>query len=273
MTDARPDGVTPPTSQARSARSARRSATPPSGTGPAVAPGLTGRPWIEQAWRDVVFVHWRVDVSAVAPLLPAGTRPDTMALDGTDDGVTTWVGLIAFRFEDTRFPPVSVGSIGDFVEINVRVYTVDDRGQHGVVFLSLDAGKLAPTLGARVATGLPYRWAIAEQRSHDGRVAYAMRRHGTHLRSLLDVRVEEPIPEPTALETFLTARWGMHVRRAGRTRFWPNEHESWPLHRASVVSLRDDLIGAAGLPLELTTLEPDSVLYSPGVTTRFGLGR
>ena len=50
----------------------------------AVAPGLPGRPWISQDWLDVVFVHWRVDVSAVAPLLPAGTRPDTMALDAHD---------------------------------------------------------------------------------------------------------------------------------------------------------------------------------------------
>ena len=250
--------------------------TPTGGTPrlPAVAPGLPGRPWIEQAWRDVVFAHWRVDASAVAPLLPAGTRPDTLGLDGVDDGATTWVGLICFRFTDTRFPPVSVGRAGDFIEVNVRVYTVDDRGQHGVVFLSLDAGKLAPTVGARVATGLPYRWAVAEQRRPaPDRVAYAMRRHGTHLRSLLDVRVGPAVQEPTVVETFLTARWGMHVRRLGRTRFWPNEHESWPLHRASVVSLRDDLVGAAGLPFGLTELEPDSVLYSPGVTTRFGLGR
>lgn len=238
-----------------------------------VAPALPGRPWIEQAWRDVVFLHWRVDVSAVAPLLPPGVRPDTIGADGADDGATTWAGLLAFRFTDTRFPPVSVGRIGDFVEVNVRVYTVDDLGRHGVVFLSLDAGKLAPTVGARVATGLPYRWAVAEQRRGDDRVAYAVRRHGTHVRSMLDVRVGEPITEPTALETFLTARWGMHVHRAGRTRFWPNEHEPWPLRRASVVSLRDDLVGAAGLPFALTELEPDSVLYSPGVTTRFGLGR
>ncbi|ROS77896.1 hypothetical protein EDF24_0661 [Curtobacterium sp. PhB130] len=242
-----------------------------------VAPGLPGRPWISQDWLDVVFLHWRVDVSAVAPLLPAGTRPDTMAVEGTDDGVTTWVGLIAFRFEDTRFPPLGrlgrTGRIGDFVEVNVRVYTVDEQGQRGVVFLSLDAGKLLPTLGARVATGLPYRWADAAVRKRDGRVGYAMRRHGTHLRSVLDVRVGPAIAEPTALETFLTARWGMHVHRAGATRFWPNEHDTWALHRASVVSLRDDLVGAAGLPFALTELPPDSVLYSPGVTTRFGAGR
>jgi uncharacterized protein YqjF (DUF2071 family) len=241
---------------------------------PVVAPALRGRPWIEQAWRDVVFVHWRVDVSAVAPLLPAGVRPDTMALDGTDDGVTTWVGLIAFRFEDTRFPPLDVPDrLGAFVEVNVRVYTVDDAGRHGVVFLSLDAGRLAPAVGARALTGLPYHWAEAERRLGTDRVAYAMRRHGTRLRSLVDVHLGPAVEEPTALETFLTARWGMHVRRAGRTRFWPNEHEPWELRRASVRRLRDDLVGAVGLPFALTELPPDSVLYSPGVTTRFGVGR
>lgn len=240
----------------------------------AVAPRLPGRPWIQQDWRDVVFVHWRVDVSAVAPHLPPGVRPDTLGVDGIDDGVTTWVGLIAFRFTDTAFPPVRVGRVGDFVEVNVRVYTVDEQGRHGVVFLSLDAGKLLPTLGARAATALPYWWAHAEfRRPEPDRAAYAMRRHGTYTRSTVDVRVGARIEEPTSLETFLTARWGMHVARFGRTRFWPNEHETWPLHRASLVHLRDDLVASAGLPFGLTGLEPDSVLYAPGVTTRFGLGR
>ncbi len=183
------------------------------------APPLRGTPWISQDWLDVVFVHWRVDVSAVAPLLPAGAHPDTMAPDGTDDGATTWVGLIGFRFTDTRFPPLGglgrAGSVGDFVEVNVRVYTRDDQGRRGVAFLSLDAGKLLPTIGARVATGLPYWWAHAAIRKTDGRVGYAMRRHGTHLRSTFDVRVGDAVDEPTPLETFLTARWGMHVR-AGR---------------------------------------------------------
>ena len=173
-----------------------------------------------------------------------------------------------FELKKSR-PPVK----GDFVEVNVRVYTRDDQGRRGVAFLSLDAGKLLPTVGARVATALPYWWARAEVRTGGGRVGYAMRRHGTHLRSLFEVEVGEAVAEPSALETFLTARWGMHVRRAGATRYWPNEHEPWPLHRATLRTLRDDLVAAAGLPFGLTGLEPDSVLYSPGVTTRFGRGR
>jgi hypothetical protein len=237
------------------------------------APALPGRAFIAQGWQDVVFVHWRVDVSAVAPLLPAGTRPDTMAADGSDDGVSTWVGLIGFVFRDTAFPPLPpMRRLGTFVEVNVRVYTVDDRGRRGVVFLSLDAGRFPPAAAARAMLGLPYHWAQAAHRHRGDAVSYAMRRHGSSLRSRFDVTVGERIDEPTALEHFLTARWGMHVRRFGTTRFWPNEHDSWELHRASCDVLRDDLLGAAGLPRSLADVPPDSVLYSPGVTTTFAAG-
>lgn len=246
-------------------------------TGPAPilpsAPALPGRAFIRQGWDDVVFLHWRVDVSAVAPLLPAGTRPDTMAEDGTDDGATTWVGLIGFVFRDTQIPPLApMRRIGTFVEVNVRVYTVDRAGRRGVVFLSLDAGKFAPAVAARAGLGLPYHWAHAATRRRGRSVSYAMRRHGSSLRSRFDVTVGDAIAEPTPLEHFLSARWGMHVRRFGATRFWPNEHGAWPLHRADATLVADDLLGAAGLPRSLADVAPDSVLFSPGVVTTFAAG-
>ena len=45
-----------------------------------------------QGWRDATFLHWAVDPASVAPLLPAGTRPDVF------DGAT-YVGLIPFRMQ------------------------------------------------------------------------------------------------------------------------------------------------------------------------------
>jgi len=52
----------------------------------------------------------------------------------------------------------------------------------------------------------------------------------------------------------------------------PIHHEAWPLHAAALVELDDTLVSAAGLPF-LAGREPDSVLWSPGVTTDFGLPR
>jgi uncharacterized protein YqjF (DUF2071 family) len=82
------------------------------------------------------------------------------------------------------------------------------------------------------------------------------------------VRPGAPLARPTPLELFLTARWGMHVPWHGRTLHLPNEHPTWPLHRAELLDLDDELIPAAGLPRPPG--EPVSVLYSPGVAVRFG---
>jgi uncharacterized protein YqjF (DUF2071 family) len=85
--------------------------------------------------------------------------------------------------------------------------------------------------------------------------------------SRVRVRTGQPIAEPTPLERFLTARWGVHVSWYRRTLYLPNEHPQWPLYRAQLLDLDDHLVAAAGLPPPTTP--PVSVLYSPGVPVRF----
>ena len=83
----------------------------------------------------------------------------------------------------------------------------------------------------------------------------------------MTVRVGRPA-RPTPLEEWLTARWGLHARIGGRTRWVPNAHGPWPLYEAEVLELREDLIAAAGLVPAGDRLR---ALWSPGVRTRFGL--
>jgi uncharacterized protein len=74
------------------------------------------------------------------------------------------------------------------------------------------------------------------------------------------------------MEQFLTARWGLHATwYDGRLRYLPNQHPPWPLYRATLLRLEENLIGTAGLPPP--TSGPVSVLYSPGVPVRMGLPR
>lgn len=40
------------------------------------APQLTSRSLASQRWSQLVFLHWRVNPEAVAPLLPKGLVPD-----------------------------------------------------------------------------------------------------------------------------------------------------------------------------------------------------
>jgi hypothetical protein len=229
------------------------------------APPLPGRAVIAQHWRDAVFLHWRVDPAEVAGWLPPGTRPDATA-----DGAS-WVGLIPFRLERTAFPPLpAVPWLGTFLETNVRLYAVDDQGRRSVVFRSLDAQHLLPVLAARIALGLPYRWARMRGERSGSTLRYASERIEGRVRPRTRITARQ-LPERVegdALADFLTARWAMHVGRAGGTRYWRNEHESWPLFRGELQGLDDELLAAAGFP-GLASREPDSVLVSPGVTTRF----
>lgn len=256
-----------------------------------VAPALRGPVLTDQSWRDVAFLHWFVPPGAVAPLLPAGVRPDLLPLPGEP---RTAVGLVPFRMVGAglgRGP--AVPWLGSFWETNVRVYSVDATGRRGVVFLSLDASRLAVVVAARVALGLPYRW--SRMRGAEREVGgvrelawstLASRWPGPRgLRSRVVVRVGAPMPddaEDVALAQFLTARWGAHTAHGraprdgraryqrGRTWYVPNTHGPWPLRRAELLTLDDELLGAAGLP-DLARCPPDSVLFAEGVRTRFGL--
>jgi len=223
-------------------------------------------PMLTQHWLDLTFLHWAADPRLVAPLMPPGVRPDAF------DGVS-YIGLIAFRMHRVgwlRLPGLPY--LGSFPEANVRLYSVGPDGRRGVVFCSLEASRLVPVVAGRVGFRLPYHWAWMRVRRDGDVLTYeSLRRwpgpRGTHLR--LRVRIGEPIPEPSALEHFLTARWGLHATwHAGRAFYLPNEHPRWRLNRARLLDLDEDLVQAAGLPAPAS--QPLSVLYSPGVPVRAG---
>ena len=230
---------------------------------PREAPPLRRPVIFDQRWTDLTFLHWAVAPDAVAPLLPPGTHPDVFA-------GSTYVGLIPFRMRRAGpFTGLPVPYLGDFLETNVRLYSVDDSGRHGVVFRSLETSRLAVALFARLGLRLPYTWAaMSESVDGDCRVYRSRRRWPRpEYRTSVAVRVGGPV-EATDLERFLTARWGLHSRYGRRTIWIPNRHETWPLHEAALVRLDDELVAAAGLTVSgPPTLRP---LWSPGVHSYFG---
>lgn len=228
------------------------------------APALPGGAVLEQRWSDLVFLHWRCDPSEIAPLLPPGVIPDLF-------GGHTWMGLIPFRMSSTRLGGgPAIPYLGAFTEINVRLYGVDHAGRRGVVFASLEASRLAAVIAARTGFGLPYFWASASARLDDDVLHYRSRRHTRAApTTTISARATSVAVTADPLAEFLTARWLLFQSRGGRTVLMPNEHEPWPLQKAELIDLDDDLIAAAGIR-SIGDRAPDSVLYSPGVTTRFG---
>ena len=231
-------------------------------------PAPVKRPVMVQEWRDVAFLHWRVDPSVVDRLTPEGLEPDTF--DGS-----AWVGLVAFHMIDIGLPHTpAVPYLGTFPETNVRTYVKDRSGRPGVWFHSLEASRLLPVWVARAGYDLPYMWARMSIARSEGTIRYASSRRWpgpNGAGGVLSIEPEREPHAPDALDDFLTSRWGLYATgRSGKLSYAPVEHPAWPLHRASAPHVRDSLIAAAGYP---PPVDPPHVLYSPGVPVRVGLPR
>jgi uncharacterized protein YqjF (DUF2071 family) len=229
---------------------------------PITAPDLPLPVTFNQFWADLTFVHWPVRPEAVEHLYPTGTRPDVF------DGVT-YVGLVPFTMRRTAVgTAVPLPYFGTFQETNVRLYSIDAAGRRGVLFRSLETARLAVVPVVRATMGVPYTWArMRVTRSADEICYESMRRWPRRgLRCRMTVRVG-PEVQPTDLEVWLTARWGAHTRKAGRTWWVPNEHATWTLRSAEILDLDDELVAAAGVEAAGDRMR---ALFTPGVHARFG---
>lgn len=233
------------------------------------APALRGPVLMNQDWVDLTYVHWAVAPERVAALLPNGVHPDV--LDGR-----TYLGLVPFRMAHAGLGRRGrVPYLGDFLETNLRLYSVDDDGRRGVFFLTLDCERALVTLGARIGFGVHYRWATMRHEVLSGprRTTHhyvSAVRSRTEVATLdLEVEVGEAL-HPDDLDHFLSARWGLHTTIAGRSAYVPNQHAPWPLRHARVTRLEGTLLERAGFA-DLQERTPDHVAFSPGVHTEFGL--
>ncbi len=230
---------------------------------PVDPPALAGPVYIDQSWADLTFVHWPVRPDTIAHLYPPGTRPDVFA-----DGFT-YVALVPFFMARTAIgASLPLPYFGRFLETNIRLYSVDDAGRHGVLFRSLETARLAVVPTVRIAMGVPYTWARMRMTRSGDRITYETLRRWPQrgLRSQLTIDIGA-VATPTPLEMWLTARWGAHTRKAGRTWWVPNTHDAWPVRIADIVDIDDDLLAASGVQ---PAGEPLRALFSPGVRTQFG---
>jgi uncharacterized protein len=226
------------------------------------------RPVMLQGWYDLTSVHWAYEPAVVQRLLPKGFTVDTY-------GGSAWVGLIPFDMRRIRLPfGLSAGRWSSFPETNIRTYIVDRRGRRAVWFCSLDITRLAPTLVARAAYGLPYCWAsMSIEHPEPDVVRYVSKRRwprGDVASSRVAVRIGDELPEDAAdrdLCDFLSARWALGSTFLGKLLWAQVDHPPWVLHRADILELDESLLLAAGLAKP--TGEPVA-LWSPGVEVRIG---
>ena len=216
-------------------------------------------------WDELTFLHWRYPPDQVQRLLPSGLEVETF--DGS-----AWVGLVPFflRVGLPGVPPVPWAS--QFAETNVRTYVRSADGESGIWFFSLDAARLGAVLVARATYRLPYFWSRMRLERDATTIRYDCRRRwpgprGARSRAVIDIGDPFAPDELTDLDHFLTARWALYSAPRSGIHHARAFHDPWPLHRARVAALHDELVQAAGLPVP--TGQP-LVHYSPTVKVRIG---
>jgi uncharacterized protein YqjF (DUF2071 family) len=183
-----------------------------------------------------------------------------------------WIGLVPFLLTGLR-PSffTTLPWLSRFPETNLRTYVRGPDGKPAVWFYTLEADRLAAVLGARATFGLPYRWASMAVETQPDRVVYTSTRHPGSRPAHSRIAVRPGLPAAAGeLDLFLTARYRLYSRLLGMLVYADVEHAPWPLHRAELMTLDEDLFHACGLP------QPEGdplLLYSPGVDVRVGVVR
>jgi uncharacterized protein YqjF (DUF2071 family) len=212
-----------------------------------------GRWRMAQRWNDLLFAHWPIPVDEMARLLPAGLEVDTF------DGYA-WVGVVPFWMDQVRTRAVgerclTVPGTATFCELNLRTYVRSaTTGLRGVYFFSLDAASALAVIGARTFFHLPYFFAnMHRQIESDGTVEYSSRRllTGSRVRFKAHYRgLGEVGPSKTGtLEHFLTERYSLFTRKAGRLQVGHIHHLPWPLEAAEAEININELPAAHGITL------------------------
>ena len=212
-----------------------------------------GRWAMTQRWNDLLFAHWRVPATELAPLLPEGLQVDTFMGSG-------WLGVVPFWIDRIKFRGLpTIPGAHSFPELNLRTYVREPHsGVQGVYFFSLDARNLLAVAAARMLFHLPYYWAEMhlEQRS-EREFAYYSRRRFSSQPVIFSARYRGLGPtrkvvesRSGSLEYFLTERYCLFSRnRAGALVRANIHHVPWPLEHAEAEIERNDLAAAIGIQL------------------------
>jgi uncharacterized protein len=214
------------------------------------------RPWplpeerfaMTMTWESLLFAHWPLPPSRLAPLIPAGLELDLF--DGQ-----AWIAVVPFAMRNVgprfsnRLPWIS-----RFLELNVRTY-VTAAGKPGVFFLSLDAANPVAVEVARRRFRQPYFNARMRLREDGNWTVYESERTDRRLgpgRFAARYWAVGPVyrSSPGDLDHWLTERYALYaVDRGGGILRGDVHHRPWPLQVAEAEFQHNTVTDAHGIEL------------------------
>jgi uncharacterized protein YqjF (DUF2071 family)/predicted DCC family thiol-disulfide oxidoreductase YuxK len=223
---------------------------------------MPDRPFaISQEWRELTFMHWKVDPERLKPHLPDGLEIDLFNGEA-------YVGVIPFVMKNVRPRGLpSAPGISTFAEFNVRTYVIKD-GQAGVFFLTLDAKSLVTCFYAPRAYGLPYRYAKAKVKYEGESLQWRSRRSSDGAELIGSTSKKGPLQssDSNTLEHYFFERYCLYTEHKGCIRRAYVYHQPWSFQEAEVNLESNSLL--ASYDMDVDVLAPDLVHYSEGLAVK-----
>lgn len=200
------------------------------------------------------MASWRVPPSILEPHVPAGTQLDLF--DGSP-----WTSLVAFEFRDVRIRGLAIPFHTEFVEVNLRFYTVRDTPKgprRGATFIS----EIVPRPAIALVANTLYGECYSVMRTSLEGTTY---RWGPHAFGC-DLGGDLGPPADGTLPAFIVEHyWGYTKRGPERTDEYRVQHPPWNLHEVRAHTIEADFARLYGPDFAfLSDTPPEDVLWAEG---------
>ena len=193
-----------------------------------------------QSWYDLCFIHYRIDLSELRPLIPKELEIEEF--DGS-----AWVSIVPFRMVDVmRGNLPSVYPLKSFPELNLRTY-VTYQGKPGVWFFSLDADCRPVVWGGQKIFGLPYHKANMKITKADQKIHFSSQRKDILFEADYEAIGDVFQAQPNSFEHWIAERYCLYSSAPRGLTCVDVHHKAWPLYQAQVNIQKNDLFAAAGI--------------------------
>ncbi|MBY0415401.1 MAG: DUF2071 domain-containing protein [Bdellovibrionales bacterium] len=200
---------------------------------------LQTKGWImAQVWKDVVFLHYKVDPEVLQKELP-------FKLDLYEGQAI--LSIVSFTMDRIRFPFLpTVPGLSKLNELNLRTY-VEVNGIKGVYFFTLDADHL-PGIGiGRIFFSLPYRFAKISIDKVNSRYVCESKNSSRSFGVVAEVGLLRP---SNHFDLWATERYGLFTKKSGETLHGIVQHDPWCLQNISISSIQDNFTTQLGQHLK-----------------------
>jgi len=214
---------------------------------------------MHQSWRDLLFLHWKIDPALIQETLPEGLFVDTF--DGS-----AYISVIPFLLQDLHLPLIPpIPGFSNFVEINLRTYVNDKNGLPGVWFYSLHINSKLCAFIAKKVFGLPYHFAEIElKKSENTHIKYNLKDENS---SLMEFNYQPDgnlyLAKPETLDFFLLERYVLFSLYANELYVGRVHHVPYPISKVNATYKAENLFTFNSF--KHPSQKPDLINYSPGL--------